>query len=265
MNSYAIWNNKGGVGKSFLTFAMACEYAHLYPDTDVYVIDLCPQANISEMLLTKSEFLNELFRQPIRASIAGYIEARLNSPFRMVPDASPYVCHPHDYNKNIPANLHLVCGDQLLEIIAEAIRQTSQLVIPVDAWKQVLSWVRDLRNALRQLSGNRETLFCIDCNPGFAVYTQLALVAADYIIVPFTADDSSRRAIENVVALLYGYGINDPKTESYARINFVQKAHELGVDVPKLHTFVNNRVILWGEKPNHAFEAINKTIKQTMG
>ncbi len=30
MNRYAFWNNKGGVGKSFLTFAMACEYAHIH-------------------------------------------------------------------------------------------------------------------------------------------------------------------------------------------------------------------------------------------
>ena len=37
----------------------------LTPDTDVYVIDLCPQANISEMLLLNSDVLinsdDELF------------------------------------------------------------------------------------------------------------------------------------------------------------------------------------------------------------
>jgi cellulose biosynthesis protein BcsQ len=27
MAIYAIWNNKGGVGKSYLTFQVACEYA----------------------------------------------------------------------------------------------------------------------------------------------------------------------------------------------------------------------------------------------
>ncbi len=27
MTKYALWNNKGGVGKSFLTFSLACEYA----------------------------------------------------------------------------------------------------------------------------------------------------------------------------------------------------------------------------------------------
>ena len=48
---YAIWNNKGGVGKSFLTFVFASEYASKNPDKTVYVIDMCPQANVSEIFL----------------------------------------------------------------------------------------------------------------------------------------------------------------------------------------------------------------------
>jgi cellulose biosynthesis protein BcsQ len=51
MAIYALWNNKGGVGKSYLTFQMACEYARLHRDQKVLVIDLCPQANASSMLL----------------------------------------------------------------------------------------------------------------------------------------------------------------------------------------------------------------------
>jgi cellulose biosynthesis protein BcsQ len=51
MTAYAFWNNKGGVGKSFLCFVAASEYARRHPEADVYVIDLCPQANVSETLL----------------------------------------------------------------------------------------------------------------------------------------------------------------------------------------------------------------------
>ena len=80
--------------------------------------------------------------------------------------------------------------------------------------------------------------------------------------MPFTADDSSRRAIENVVALLYG--LSDPHTAAYARISFAKRAKEDGVPVPKLHTFVSNRVTLYEGKASKAFEAVNKTIKQTM-
>jgi cellulose biosynthesis protein BcsQ len=49
--SYAIWNNKGGVGKSTITFHLATRYAEAHPEKKVLVIDLCPQANSSMMLL----------------------------------------------------------------------------------------------------------------------------------------------------------------------------------------------------------------------
>ncbi len=264
MTAYAFWNNKGGVGKSFLSFVAATEYAHAYPDTDVYVIDLCPQANISETLLVNPDVIHKLIGQSPRTTVAGYLEARLNSPFRVIKDVSPYVCRPRDFNPKLPENLLLVCGDNLLEILSEAIRQMSQLAIPADAWKQVLSWIKDLTIALRQRSGDRDTLFVLDCNPSFAIYTQLALVAAEKVIVPFTPDDSSRRAVENVVALLYGHGMGDSKIEAYAKINFAKRAKGEGLDIPKLHTFVNNRITLYRSKESRAFEAVNESIKETV-
>jgi hypothetical protein len=105
-------------------------------------------------------------------------------------------------------------------------------------------------------------MFVIDCNPSFAIYTQLALMAADFVVVPFTADDSSRRAVENVAALLYGIG--DSHTAAYARISFSKRAKEDGVDIPKLHTFVSNRQTLYEGKPSKSFEAVSGVIKQTI-
>jgi cellulose biosynthesis protein BcsQ len=266
MATYAFWNNKGGVGKSFLCFISACEYAHRHPETDVYVIDLCPQANLSETLLAghlrRASVIDALTRKTPRATVAGYIEARLSSPFRPLVDVSPYLILPKETNGAIPGNLKLVCGDNLLEILSEAIRQTSQLSIPVDAWKQVVSWIHDLTLKLREMSGDRGTMFVIDCNPSFAIYTQLALAAADFVVVPFTADDSSRRAVENVVALLYGIG--DAHTATYAKISFSKRAKEEGVEVPKLHTFVSNRQTLYEGKPSKAFEAVSRVIKDTV-
>lgn len=266
MTSYAFWNNKGGVGKSFLCFAAAAEYAHNHPESDVYVIDLCPQANVSEILLggnpNSPKAMNTLLGKSPRATIAGYLEARLNSPFKTLSDVNPYISAPKQFNAEVPDNLYLICGDNLLEIIAEAIRQTSQLSIPTDAWRQVLSWVKDLVNALKARNPDKDTLVVIDCNPSFAIYTQLALAASEYVVVPFTADDSSRRGIENVVALLYGVG--DPHTATYAKLSFSKKAMAEGLDIPKLHTFVSNRVTLYEGVPSKAFRAMSKTIKTSL-
>jgi cellulose biosynthesis protein BcsQ len=87
MSSYAFWNNKGGVGKSFLCFVAASEYAHRHPGTDVYVIDLCPQGNVSEILLggpqaENAGSLHALIKATPRATVALYLEARLIRLFR---------------------------------------------------------------------------------------------------------------------------------------------------------------------------------------
>lgn len=266
MPSYAFWNNKGGVGKSFLCFVAATEYAHRHPEIDVYVIDLCPQANVSETLLgsydTRSATLEAKLTASPRATVAGYLEARLSSPFRMIDDIGPFITRPFETNPNIPKNLSLICGDNLLEILSEAIRQTAQLSIPVDAWARVLKWIDELAIALRNRSGDRNSMFIIDCNPSFAIYTQLALVAAQYVVVPFTADDSSRRAIENVVALLYGVG--ELHAATYARISFAQRAKQDGLSPPTLHSFVSNRVTTYEGQPSKAFAAASKRIKNTL-
>lgn len=265
MTAYAFWNNKGGVGKSYLSFVAACEYAHRNPDAVVYVIDLCPQANSSEILLGSDELAKDystLINGQDRQTIGGYLEDRLNSPFTNNTNFEKYTVSPNDYNKFIPENVRLIAGDYLLEILSEAMRQASQLTIPLNSWKKVISWIRDLVEQIEAHHQDQETFFVIDCNPSFAIYTQMALVASDRLIVPFTADDSSRRAIENLFALLYGIG--DEKTSAYSKISFSNKAREESVNIPKVHTFINNRVTLYEGKPSAAFRAASERVKSTV-
>ena len=37
---YAVWNNKGGVGKRFLSFVLGTEYAKRNPDRHVILVDM---------------------------------------------------------------------------------------------------------------------------------------------------------------------------------------------------------------------------------
>lgn len=52
IETYGLWTNKGGVGKTTLTFHTSTAYAHLHPEKIVIVCDMCPQANLSHTLLT---------------------------------------------------------------------------------------------------------------------------------------------------------------------------------------------------------------------
>ena len=49
--TYAFWNNKGGTGKTSLAFQAITGYAEKFPDKKILAIDLCPQANLSELML----------------------------------------------------------------------------------------------------------------------------------------------------------------------------------------------------------------------
>lgn len=263
MTKYALWNNKGGVGKSFLTFSLACEYALENRDEDVLVLDLCPQANLTEMLLggkdTAASTLDALYREKPRRSVGGYFESRLTSPFVSLSDISDFVYKPSDVNNNVPNNLHLISGDNLLELLSEAMRQASQMALPTDAWQKVMHWISDLIRTFSDFSDASDVTAFIDCNPSFSIYTQIGLSAADYVIVPFTADDSSRRGIENVLALLYGVSSSD--LQGYAKLSFSKKAAEEGVEIPRLHTFVSNRATMYKGKPSSAFQAKTAPIR----
>ena len=75
--SYVIWNNKGGVGKSTITFHVASMYAEENLDRNVVVIDMCPQANSSVMLMgggMKAEnYLQELIIKETPRTVVGYL------------------------------------------------------------------------------------------------------------------------------------------------------------------------------------------------
>ena len=51
MKKYAFWNNKGGTGKSSLAFQAMTMYAEQNEGMKILAVDLCPQANLSELLL----------------------------------------------------------------------------------------------------------------------------------------------------------------------------------------------------------------------
>lgn len=51
---YGLHTNKGGVGKTTLTFHLSTTYAELFPDKIVVAIDMCPQSNLSATMLTNS-------------------------------------------------------------------------------------------------------------------------------------------------------------------------------------------------------------------
>ena len=241
MTTYAIWNNKGGVGKSYLTFQLACEYARTHPTESVLAIDLCPQANSSGMLLggmqRGEQGLEHLSGMTPPTTITGYIEDRIMSPYVNPRTGSRYVISVGDFNNSVPSNLHLVTGDEQLEIQASRVLAATNPG-PSDAWRIVHTWISDLIADVKQSWNVRDATVFLDCNPSFSIYTELALGAADRLIIPFSADGSSRRAVRAVFALIYGIARRPGTPQSQYFLN----SDQYRLPLPKIYCYVGNRL-----------------------
>ena len=256
---YAFWNNKGGTGKTSLIFQAIVSYAKQHPDLQILVMDLCPQANLSELMLggltgRGSDNLLKIQGQTPRATVGGYFEKRLPNPYSM-PNFSrdDFLVSPTKFNCHIPGNIDLLAGDALLELQATATSTLANNQIPgQDSWLSVIDWLHDF---IEPLSQKYETAF-IDCNPSFSIYTQIAISIADRLVLPVMADDSSRRALQNAFSLVFGLRLPSEIYVQHAFSSRIQKAER---QLPKVHMVVKNRLTQY-MGPASAYQAVLQTI-----
>ena len=267
--SYVIWNNKGGVGKSTIAFHLATEYAFLHPRERVLVIDLCPQANVSMALLSDpdthgSERVSELHRE--KKTICYYLED-LKSPVAMA-KPSQYITSVDEYNPHVSDNVHLLCGDMSLELVGRNIEELRRIpagadgLIPWVFYTRAVHWfIEGYEGKVAGVTkGEGDWVVFIDTNPAFSVYTEIALVSARKLLIPINADDFSRAAIKSMLDLVYGVG-NDEVSASfsgYRELSFSTKADKYGVEKPKIHLLINNRTTMYGKNAAKSFQAMAK-------
>lgn len=256
---YSFWNNKGGTGKTSLVFQAICRYANKRKDERVLAVDLCPQANLSELLLgglTNAGSAHLLERQgaAIRATIGGYFQLRLPSPYAAPPfQPRDFMTTPSKYNGKIPSNITLVCGDPLLELQANAMNTLANAQIPgTNTWIAILDW---LKQFLDKVKDQFDVVF-IDANPSFSIYTQIGLATSTRLVLPVMADDSSRRAVQNAFSLVYGFKL---PSEIYASYAFATKLKDAGRKLPAVHLIAKNRLTQY-MGPASAYKAVLSSI-----
>lgn len=241
-SSTIFWNNKGGTGKTSLAFQAICSFANLHRQARILVIDVCPQANLSELLLgglegNGSDNLLKIQGKTPRATIGGYFQMRLPSPYTVGTIAvSDFLSKPSDYNARIPANITLMAGDPLLELQSNSMSTLANNQIPgTDTWAKIVVWLRDFIDT----TGSDFDYVFLDANPSFSIYTQIAVAAAERVVLPVMADDSSRRAIQNAFSLIYGLKL---PSEIYAQHMFATRMNTARLKLPKAHLIVKNRI-----------------------
>ena len=224
---------------------------------------MCPQANLSEIVLggngKGADRLEKLLSEKDRKTVGGYFDSRIASPHKKTGSESSYLLSAYEANKHLPKNLWLIAGDPSLELQAQVISQIGGQTLPQDSWKNVHNWLKDLISAcVSKLGKPLEVSVFIDCNPSFAAYTELAMIASERLIVPCSSDGSSARAIDNVGALLYGIGASG----AYKGVDFKAKTKNFSMPLPLIHSVLLNRSTLYNKKASKAFGAMFDEIKK---
>lgn len=238
--SYVIWNNKGGVGKSTITFHIASMYAEKHSERNVVVIDMCPQANSSMMLMgggTGAESrLQELIVGDIPKTVVGYLtDSVLKND---TTDVNKYLLQLKESNPKLPSNLFLMSGDGNLELIAPLLAERADatpLSTTDSPWVEIHSIIKKFTE--RTILG-KPTTFFVDTNPSFSIYTQIAILSGEKLLVPINADDSSIYAISGLFNLIWGTEKTHPV---YGKYTFAAKVDAFGMERPKIALLLGNR------------------------
>ncbi len=188
MRSLTLFNNKGGVGKTTLTFHLAHMCARL--GQRVVVLDYDPQCNLSSLLLGDDELFDLWVTQGPESSetVASCIE-----PVRRGKGGvrEPRLRKAADLLWVLPGHLDLSRFEQTLaEEWPKTMSSANERALDVTTALDVLS------NRAAEVA--RADLVFIDVGPSLGALNRAALLACDAIVLPLAPDLFSLQGMRNV-------------------------------------------------------------------
>lgn len=177
----SMFNNKGGVGKTTLTWNIADSLGE--KGKRVLVIDFDPQCNISIAMLGEDRFVGELPSQnaPYGKTVRSYLQ-------RFLQNTGHEEVFTHQSNDTC-ANVDLVAGDFWLNVYADSLNVGADLLSGTGLSKYVVI-LRLIEQAERQ-NGYKYDYVLIDLPPSFGALVRAAMYSSNYFIVPCTSDSFS--------------------------------------------------------------------------
>nr|VFJ46836.1 MAG: AAA domain-containing protein [Candidatus Kentron sp. FW]VFJ49285.1 MAG: AAA domain-containing protein [Candidatus Kentron sp. FW] len=191
MKSFVLFNNKGGVGKTTLSYNIAHMISRL--GQQVVVLDYDPQCNISSLFI-ETEELFEIWGEPPEKGRT--VTACIDLVRRGKGDVIPPHLQP------VGDNLWLLPGHLFLSAFEQPL---------AEEWPKKTSRSNeralDITLALDQLSNMAaETVdadfVIIDVGPSLGAINRAALLSCDAVIVPMAPDLFSLQGLENVGSTL---------------------------------------------------------------
>lgn len=181
MITLSLFNNKGGVGKTTLTWNLSVSLAE--QGKNVLLIDFDPQCNLSIATLGDSAFSTLLtpnpqqpFGQTIRAFGQPYIQQNMPPEVFAVLPKTPV--------QN--GALHIIPGDFWLNNLSDTLSVGTDLIAGTSIYRFLMPYLISLE-AQRRYQINYDYVL-LDLPPSFNTLVRSALYCSDYFLVPCTAD-----------------------------------------------------------------------------
>lgn len=190
----SIINMKGGVGKTTLSIGLADFLSEI--NYKILIIDADPQFNATQALLDEYKtpkqnedsennfYTNEIFNK--QKTISRLFKARQTL------DYDDNIIKDCDVVINLKENLDILCGDLTLVL---ANKSSDYALV-----KKIRNFIYD--NKLR----TKYDYIFIDCPPTLTIYTDSALMASDYYLIPNRIDrysivgiESLQKAVNNLI------------------------------------------------------------------
>lgn len=183
-------NMKGGVGKTTLSVGIADYLAEHFNEEDykVLFIDMDPQFNATQALF-EVYYKGDYFKDILSAekTVSRFFKPQVNfAEVYQSPPAEELVVELTD-------NLHIVCGDLNL-VLANKSTDYSHT-------KRLRRFIH--ANKLKE----KYDFIIIDCPPTLTIYTESALLASDYYVIPNRLDNYSiigisalRKSIDHLIS-----------------------------------------------------------------
>lgn len=177
-------------------------------------------------------------------TVCGYLMAKIDKRRITFKD---FLVNPAIHNNRLPKNMYLLCGDNNLEVIAKRLEGERSLPPTKGGpWRKVTEFMKAFVDGVVSADHEKRTYtFFIDTNPSFAVYTELAVLAGNRLIVPFSSGDFSSTAVKSMFYLLYGkhnYSERQVKYEHLQEYEFWYRAKQEDLCLPQIHLLINNKI-----------------------
>ncbi len=194
MKTIALFNNKGGVGKTSLVYHLAWMYAEV--GLSVVAADLDPQANLTSMFIEEGRLERLWGDDDHRETIYGALQPLLDGTGDI--EDAPHV-------EPISDRIGLVVGD--LALSASEDELCREWPDCLDRKPRAFRVLSGFWRVLEAAAAQRDApLVLLDVGPNLGAINRAALIAAQHVVVPLAPDLYSIQGLRNLGPTLKRWG-----------------------------------------------------------